>query len=50
MPATTLLEIPPERQAQDAGGPPPPALWLSAGVPYLTAVCSGPHSNGDCDG
>ena len=41
MPSTTLLEIPPEEQVQMCGTPPHP-VWLSAGVPYITAVCCGP--------
>src|SRR5215217_2387494 len=38
----------PSRASPDACRPPPHALWLSAGIPYLTAVCGGPHTNGDC--
>ena len=48
MPLTTLLEIPPSRASPDACRPSPHALWLSAGVPHLLAVCRGPQSHGDC--
>ena len=37
----------PRRARPDASGPPPHALRLSAGVPYLPAGCNGPHPDGD---
>jgi Winged helix-turn helix len=39
----------PRRASPDARRPAPRALWLSVGIPYLTAVCCGPTSNGDCN-
>src|SRR5262245_2769913 len=38
----------PSRARPDACGPSPHALWLSAGVPYLTVVCCRPKPDGDC--
>src|SRR4029453_4189176 len=36
------------RASPDARGTPPHPVWLSAGVPYITAVCCGPYPDGDC--
>src|SRR5919199_175566 len=36
------------RASPDACDPPPCTLWVSAGVPHLTAVCGGPHADGNC--
>src|SRR5262245_18403666 len=36
------------RASPDACHPPPRTIWLSAGVPYLVALCSGPQPAGDC--
>src|SRR5436853_657516 len=38
----------PSRASPDARHSPPHTVWLSAGVPYLTAVCCGSKPNGDC--
>ena len=38
----------PSRASPDACRPPPHALWLSAGVPYLIIVCGRPNPDGDC--
>ena len=36
------------RASPDARRNPPRTVWLSAGVPYLTALCSRPKPHGDC--
>src|SRR5215471_11914901 len=38
----------PSRASPDAYGPPPYAIWLSAGIPHFTAVFQWPKPNGDC--
>ena len=43
-----LTRATPSRASPDACGPPPHALWLSAGVPYLTVVRCGPNADGFC--
>src|SRR5215831_10881918 len=43
-----LTGDPSSRASPDACGPPPHAVWLSAGISHLAAVCGGPHANGDC--
>src|SRR5262245_40026050 len=36
------------RASPDACYPSPGTVWLSAGVPYLAALCGGPQPHGDC--
>src|SRR5919202_407379 len=43
-----LTGDPSSRASPDACHPPPRTLWLSAGVPYLVALCGGPQPHGDC--
>src|SRR6266704_1258714 len=38
----------PGRASPDARRTPPRTVWLSARVPYITAVCRRPKSHGDC--
>src|SRR5262245_10117056 len=43
-----LTRDPSSRASPDACYPPPGTVWLSARVPYLTAVCQRPYPDRDC--